>query len=94
MTSSDIDRSQLLTVNELVARWKASLYPVSPITLARWRRDKRGPHYIKIGAAGRIFYFLDAVQQYEADNNILLTSHVQSESQASGCTVPQHSERE
>lgn len=87
MTSSDIDRSQLLTVNELVARWKSSLYPVSPITLARWRRDDRGPRYIKIGAAGRIFYFLDSVQQYEADNNILLTTN--GKSQTAGCTIPQ-----
>lgn len=70
MTSFELDRSQLLTVSELVKRWETSLYPVSAVTLARWRRDGRGPHYIKIGAAGRIYYSLSSVQDFEAANNI------------------------
>lgn len=70
MTSFELDRSQLLSVNELVKRWENSLYPVSAVTLARWRRDGRGPEYIKIGAAGRIYYSLGSVQEFEVQNNI------------------------
>jgi len=72
MNLSEISRSQLLTVDELTQRWVNSLYPVSPITLARWRRDNRGPNFIKIGAAGRIYYLLESILEFERDNNILL----------------------
>lgn len=72
MNLSEISRSQLLTVDELTQRWVNSLYPVSPITLARWRRDDRGPRFLKIGAAGRIYYLLDSILEFERDNNILL----------------------
>ena len=75
MTLSDLSREELLTVDELTQRWANSLYPVSPITLARWRRDKRGPDFLKIGAAGRIYYLLDSIQKFEQDNNILLLTN-------------------
>lgn len=70
---SKIDRSSLLTANELVQRWKDSLYPVSLLTLARWRKRAYGPKFVKIGAAGRIFYSLESVQQFETDQGIHLT---------------------
>lgn len=72
MNLSEISRSQLLTVDELTQRWVNSVYPVSPITLARWRRDSRGPKFLKIGAAGRIYYLLDSILEFERDNNIFL----------------------
>lgn len=72
MNLSEISRSQLLTVDELTQRWVNSVYPVSPITLARWRRDNRGPKFLKIGAAGRIYYLLDSILEFERDNNIFL----------------------
>jgi hypothetical protein len=72
MNLSEISRSQLLTVDELTQRWVNSLYPVSAITLARWRRDSRGPKFLKIGAAGRIYYLLESILEFEHDNNILL----------------------
>jgi hypothetical protein len=76
MISSELDRSELLTVADLLKRWEGSLYPVSPVTLARWRRDRRGPEYVKIGASGRIFYLLDSVIEYETTNNIVLATNV------------------
>lgn len=77
MNLSEINRSHLLTVDELTQRWLNSIYPVSPITLARWRRDKRGPDFIKIGAAGRIYYLLDSIQEFEQNNNIILLPPIQ-----------------
>jgi hypothetical protein len=67
---ADLDRSKLLTPCELVKRWEGSLYPVSNVTLSRWRRDSKGPNFIKIGAAGRVFYLLDSVLEFEQTNNI------------------------
>lgn len=66
----ELDRSKLLTPSELVKRWELSLYPVSNVTLSRWRRDSKGPKFIKIGAAGRVFYLLDSVQEFELHHNI------------------------
>jgi hypothetical protein len=71
--SPDLDRSNLLTPSELVKRWEQSLYPVSNVTLSRWRRDEKGPNFIKIGAAGRVFYLLDSVKEFEATHNIGVT---------------------
>ncbi len=75
MISSDLDRQKLLTPGELVKRWEQSLYPVSNVTLSRWRRDLKGPKFIKIGAAGRVFYLLDSVQEFEQSNNIGVSTH-------------------
>lgn len=73
MIFSEVDRSSLLTATELVKRWEVSLYPVSPLTLARWRRRGYGPQFIKIGAAGRVFYSLESIQQFEEEQGINLT---------------------
>ena len=73
---NELDRSKLLTPSELVKRWEQSLYPVSNVTLSRWRRDEKGPKFIKIGAAGRVFYLLDSVTEFEHLNNIGVTTHV------------------
>lgn len=73
--SNQLDRSKLLTPGELVKRWEQSLYPVSNVTLSRWRRDDKGPRFIKIGAAGRVFYLLESVQEFESTNNIGVTVH-------------------
>lgn len=70
MTSSDLSDQRLLSAAELVKRWEKSHYPVSNVTLARWRRDGRGPSFIKVGAAGRIFYLFDSVLEFEQANNI------------------------
>lgn len=68
--SQTLEREHLLTPSELVKRWEKSLYPVSNVTLSRWRRDNRGPDFIKIGAAGRVFYLLESVISFEQSNNI------------------------
>lgn len=73
--SNQLDRSKLLTPGELVKRWEQSLYPVSNVTLSRWRRDDKGPRFIKIGAAGRVFYLLESVQEFESTNNIGVSVH-------------------
>ena len=73
--SNQLDRSRLLTPGELVERWEQSLYPVSNVTLSRWRRDDKGPKFIKIGAAGRVFYLLESVQEFESTNNIGVSTH-------------------
>lgn len=70
MTLSDLKEQTLLSAADLVKRWARSHYPVSNVTLARWRRDGRGPAFIKVGAAGRIFYLLDSVVEFETANNI------------------------
>lgn len=69
-TSSELQRAQLLSPAELLDRWRCSLYPVSNVTLTRWRREGRGPEFVKIGAAGRIFYKFESVKQYELSHNI------------------------
>jgi hypothetical protein len=73
--SNQLDRSKLLTPGELVKRWEQSLYPVSNVTLSRWRRDNKGPKFMKIGAAGRVFYLLESVVEFESNNNIGVTVH-------------------
>lgn len=83
-TSSRLDRSQLLTSAELVKRWEASLYPVSPLTLARWRRRGYGPDFIKVGAAGRVFYLLPSVETFEAHNSIGNLSNIPTLSSTNG----------
>lgn len=70
MTSSELNRAQLLSPTELLDRWRSSLYPVSNVTLTRWRREGRGPEFVKIGVAGRIYYKIDSVKEYEQSHNI------------------------
>lgn len=66
MTSSDFNPAEHLTPLQLVDRWKDTPFPVSLVTLARWRRAKRGPTYIKAGHNGiRVYYPVADVQAYE-----------------------------
>lgn len=50
-----------LTEAELLERW-----PISVATLRRWRAEKKGPAYTKIGR--RILYPLEAIEKYEKEN--------------------------
>ena len=70
MSFSTPARDRLLSPNELVRRWEQSFYPVSAVTLGRWRRNGTGPAFHKIGAAGRIFYSLDSVVAFESTLNL------------------------
>jgi hypothetical protein len=45
---------------ELSRRWR-----VSPRTLERWRSQKKGPDYLKIGD-GRVIYRLEDIEAHEA----------------------------
>lgn len=66
MSFSDFNRGEHLTPQELVARWSGTACPVSLVTLARWRRLKQAPAYVKVGRGpGRVFYHLDAIRAYE-----------------------------
>jgi len=46
---------------DLAQRWR-----ISPRTLERWRWQKVGPSYLKVG--GRVVYRLEDVLAYEAAN--------------------------
>ena len=46
---------------ELARRWR-----ISPRSLERWRWQKVGPRYVKIG--GRVVYRIEDVLAYEAAN--------------------------
>ena len=66
MTFSDFNREEHLTPQELVQRWTSTACPVSLVTLARWRRLKQAPAYIKVGRGpGRVYYPLSAIEAYE-----------------------------
>ncbi len=52
---------ELLSVDELVARWKGT---IARSTLAGWRTRRRGPAFIKIGA--KVLYPVKAVEEFEA----------------------------
>jgi hypothetical protein len=52
-----------LTVDQLVARWKAQ---VTSATLATWRSRGSGPKFVKVG--GRVLYRLADVTAYESKN--------------------------
>lgn len=54
---------QMLTVADLVLRWRGQ---VQPATLATWRSRGFGPRYVKVG--GRVLYTLQAVETYEKQN--------------------------
>jgi hypothetical protein len=49
-----------LNQTELARRWK-----LSPRTLERWRWQRLGPVYLKLG--GRVAYRLEDVETYEAE---------------------------
>jgi predicted site-specific integrase-resolvase len=51
----------------LLAKLVARRWGISHRTLERWRRKGRGPAYLKIG--GRVFYRLDDVKSYEAEQS-------------------------
>jgi hypothetical protein len=66
MSFSDFNREEHLTPQELVARWAGTACPVSLVTLARWRRLKQAPAYVKVGRGpGRVYYHLDTIKAYE-----------------------------
>lgn len=66
MTSSDFVLEDYLTPSQLVERWKDTPFPVSLVTLARWRRANTGPAFIKAGHKNaRVYYFIKAVEVYE-----------------------------
>jgi len=65
-TSFEFDPAQHLTPAQLVARWEDTPFPVSLVTLARWRRVARGPKHIKAGHSSRIYYPIAAVMAYES----------------------------
>lgn len=68
MTTSfdQFDPGQYLTPAQLVERWKGTAFPVSLVTLARWRRVKRGPEFIKTGHNDqRVYYPLTGIESYE-----------------------------
>ena len=61
------DPDQHLSPVQLVERWSNSPFPVSLVTLARWRRSGHGPAFVKAGHRdSRVFYPLSAIEQYES----------------------------
>ena len=60
--SCDEEREKLLTTNELAQRWG-----IHKVTLATWRRQNKGPKYVKLGEFARspILYRLSDVVEYE-----------------------------
>lgn len=50
--------SSLLTSDDLAKRWA-----ISTSTVARWRTDRIGPVYVKIG--GQVRYRIQDIEQYE-----------------------------
>ena len=66
MTSSEFEPNKHLTPTQLVERWKGTPFPVSLVTLARWRRVKRGPVFIRAGHSNtRVFYPITDLELYE-----------------------------
>lgn len=60
MNNPALDAQQLLTPQELCARWKNK---VTVGTLRNWRAKGKGPRPTKIG--GSIFYMLVEVENWE-----------------------------
>jgi predicted DNA-binding transcriptional regulator AlpA len=50
---------QLLTTDEVAERWR-----MSGRTLERWRSERYGPRYVRLG--GTIRYRLDEIEAYES----------------------------
>lgn len=71
MTSSDFNPSDHLTSQQLVDRWRDTPFPVSLITLSRWRTAGKGPYYIRAGHCGaRVYYPLHSIVEWE--NNLII----------------------
>lgn len=72
-TLSDFDSAAHLTPVQLVERWKDTPFPVSLVTLARWRRAGKGPAFIRAGHSGnRVYYPMTEVLNHE---HIVLQHH-------------------
>jgi hypothetical protein len=56
--------TKMLLQSELAKRWH-----MSPRTLERFRYEKKGPAYLKLG--GRVVYRLDDIEAYEAAGLVL-----------------------
>jgi len=54
-----MENARYLNVKLLARRWG-----ISPRTLDRWRREGRGPMFVKMG--GRVSYRLDDIEAFEA----------------------------
>lgn len=66
MTSSEFVLEEHLTPSQLVERWRDTPFPVSLVTLARWRRANTGPEFIKAGHRNtRVFYPISKVEAWE-----------------------------
>lgn len=66
-----------ISQRELADRWK-----VSPRTLERWRRLRRGPTYLKLGF--RIVYGLRHIQAFEAEHLHVLRRGIPAPSSSEG----------
>ena len=53
-----VARDHYLTQDELASRWR-----LSPRTLERWRRQDRGPAWVRL--PGRVLYHVEDVRDYE-----------------------------
>ena len=62
-TTATFSDDEFLTVDALIARWKAQ---VTSATLATWRSRGHGPKFVKVG--GRVLYRLADVVSYEQRN--------------------------
>lgn len=56
-------KKEMLLQRDVAERWR-----VSPRTLERFRYEKKGPRYVKIG--GRVVYRLSDIEAYEAQGLI------------------------
>jgi hypothetical protein len=75
-TSSEHLSDAYLTPDQLVERWHGTIFSVVPLTLTRWRKQGKGPSFIKVGP--HIYYRRAAVTTYE--NSILQTNLTTSDS--------------
>ncbi len=64
MSMSQSGSSLFLCQVELARRWK-----VSPRTLERFRYEKKGPPYVKIG--GRVVYRISDIEAFEQNGVVL-----------------------
>lgn len=61
-----MDELEFFDVSELAKRWG-----IHPQTLARWRRNKEGPRYVKAQHPVRILYPVFEVENFEKQNPFL-----------------------
>lgn len=61
MSDSDNKIASPLTEHQLHLRWN-----ISVATLRRWRREKTGPDFMKLGKA--VLYPISAVESFEKNN--------------------------